>query len=231
MLAAGKSSRIADRLLNVLVVLSTAGALGAVWFRWQRSKPPGLPSMRNVSGWRSIAAGGSNVSGPMNAPVVLTVFTDFQCPYCKRSARSVDSVLRAYPVDVRLVVRHLPISRIHPGAVGAAKAAICAGRQGRLLEMHDALYLNSDSLASGRWADLAREAGVTDSLAFTNCLSSGPTDAQLRSDSVAAQSVGARGTPTILVNETLIPFAPTRQILDSLIRDKLQVSSKNPRQP
>ena len=149
------------------------------------------------------------------------VFTDFQCPFCKSLAATVRQVLRERVDAVRVVVRHFPIERIHSGALGAAKAATCAGAVGRFEPMHDLLYASQDSLGIIPWARLAAAAGITDTVDFQLCMGSAVAAEVIQQDTASARQVGVRGTPTVLVNDVVIPWTPTKALLDSLIDSAL----------
>ena len=91
-----------------------------------------------------IPVGNSAVRGPKDAPVTITMFSDFQCPFCAQIGP--DHRRRcstAYPNDVNFVMKQFPLRQIHPQADPAARAAIAAGKQGKFWEMHDELYKNS----------------------------------------------------------------------------------------
>ena len=55
------------------------------------------------------------VRGPDKSPVTIAVFSDFQCPFCRRFAQDLDEVLAHEVGDVRVVFHHLPLG-IHPWA-------------------------------------------------------------------------------------------------------------------
>ncbi|HSL29372.1 MAG TPA: thioredoxin domain-containing protein, partial [Anaerolineales bacterium] len=66
--------------------------------------------------------------GPADAPITLVEFSDYQCPFCRRwHAEVYEPLLAAYPGQIRFVYRHLPLDSIHPDAISAAEAAMCAG--------------------------------------------------------------------------------------------------------
>src|SRR5439155_12438139 len=68
--------------------------------------------------------------GTPGAPVVLVLFSDFQCPYCKEEAKMLrGNVLSAYPKQVRLYFKDLPLEQIHPWAKAAAIAGRCVFKQ------------------------------------------------------------------------------------------------------
>ncbi len=77
--------------------------------------------------------------GPANAPVTITVFSDFQCPYCSGLARTLREDVMPKERNVRLVFRYFPL-QMHPWAQAAAEAEVCAQRIKRLelsRELHD----------------------------------------------------------------------------------------------
>ena len=77
-----------------------------------------------------------HIRGPLEAPVTLVEYGDFECPYCGQAEPVVRELLRDFG-DVRYVWRHLPLSDVHPHARLAAEAAEAAADQGAFWEMHD----------------------------------------------------------------------------------------------
>ena len=136
--------------------------------------------------------------GPANASVEVVVFSDFECPYCKRFNTGLDRLREEFPDDVRLVFRHHPLRNIHPRAQKAAEASICAGEQNKFWEFHDALWTDED-LSVPRLERHAADIGL-DSGAFDECLSSGRHYDRVQNDVTAALSLGQGGTPAVFVN-------------------------------
>ena len=81
---------------------------------------------------REINTAGSPFKGPSAAPVTLTVFSDFQCPYCSRLGAIFDQVMDKYPNKIKLIFKHFPLNS-HPFAVKAAVASMAAMGQGKFL--------------------------------------------------------------------------------------------------
>ncbi len=73
----------------------------------------------------TVAATGPS-RGPAGAAVTIVEFGDFQCPFCARARGPLADLVAAYPTDVRLVFRQLPLTDIHAQAQGAAEASLCA---------------------------------------------------------------------------------------------------------
>jgi protein-disulfide isomerase len=147
-----------------------------------------------------IDVGNSPTIGKPDAAVTIVEFSDFQCPYCARTAPVLREVLERYRDDVRLVYKHFPLS-FHPQARPAARAALAAHDQRAFWEMHDLLFEHSERLGEARFEDLARRAGL-DVERFTSDYDSRAADYDRRIDEDYAQglTVNVRGTPTVFVN-------------------------------
>ena len=91
--------------------------------------------------------------GAKDAPVVITLFSDFQCPYCAQMAKGLASdLLPGQEKTIRVDFRNSPLP-MHPWARTAAEAAACAQQQGDsyFWKLHDYLFehqktINADSL-------------------------------------------------------------------------------------
>lgn len=143
--------------------------------------------------------------GPADARVTLIEFTDYQCPYCARYARSVLPQLTKEFIDtgkLRYVLRDFPLTEIHKDAAKAHEAAHCAGEQGKYWEMHDQLFAHSKALQADKLAGYAKTAGVTDGPAFQACVGSGRYAKQGQASVAEATKAGVRGTPSFLLGLT-----------------------------
>jgi len=147
----------------------------------------------------AVGVGNSPVRGPANAPVTIVEFSDFQCPPCGESRALVKQVLAAYPNDVKLVYKTLPLVSIHPNALGAAKAAVAAGKQGKFWEMHDVLYENQDALDADKLPDYAAKAGL-DVERWKRDMASPEVQQQIGAEMREARDNGIDSTPTFIVN-------------------------------
>lgn len=160
-----------------------------------------MPVPSVVEDWKSYATDGHTL-GAYNARVTIVEFADFECPYCRQLHEYIDS-LRVLGKDFKVVYRHFPI-RGHKFALAAARASECAAAQGRFAALHSWLYSNPDSIGVASWAWFARNAGVSDSTTFSECMrSTAPIEALAR-DTVAARRLGVTGTPTLLIGRLRI---------------------------
>ncbi len=145
----------------------------------------------------AIDVDGSPTKGNPGAPVTITVFTDFECPYCKQFAPTLDQVHERNKETTRLVFKNMPL-RFHEYADPAARAALAAGAQGKFWKMHDILFA-APQLNDQVIADAAAKLGL-DMNRFKLDMNSPAIRQQINKDLQAAQEAGVTGTPTIFVN-------------------------------
>jgi protein-disulfide isomerase len=219
---------LSPRILNVLAVAMSVVALVVVASRLFGVREQAAPFLiGNESRWRDYASRGEGV-GPQDAAVTITIFSDFECPFCKYAADSIRAVMQRYDGDVRMVFRHRPVDVIHPHAGIAARSAFCAGEQGRFVEMHDAIFASQDSLGRIAWDSLAARSGVNDLSAFRICRDSKRATERLAIDSRDAELLEVTGTPLLLVNDVVIRGNPPGMMLDSLVHHALRRVRNSP---
>ena len=143
---------------------------------------------------------GHSVLGPESAPVDIVVFSDFECPYCRRFNGALDRLRESedYQEQIKIIFRHFPLRSIHPLAQKASEASICAEDQGKFWEYHDALWTDQD-LSLDNLEQHAVLLGL-DTEAFAECLNSGRHYARVQADFEAAMALGQSGTPAVFVN-------------------------------
>jgi protein-disulfide isomerase len=159
------------------------------------------------------------VLGPADAPVTVAVFSDFQCPYCARSAPIAEHLIARFPDKVRVVFRDFPLLSIHKQAALAAEAGGCANVQGRFWPLHDLMFANQQQLGRDRVLRLAQESGL-DAKTFASCLDSKRFSAEWRRDQAEGEALGVTGTPTWFVNGRKAG-AVTLERLEALITQAL----------
>jgi len=137
--------------------------------------------------------------GPADAPLQIVEFSDFQCPFCSRAQPVVTQLVQKYEGELRLVYRHLPLSRIHPRAQELAEASECAAEQGKFWPFHDVIFGRFGELDAMDADSIAKDAGVRDPKRFRECRESGKFRARVAEDQRAAESLGIGGTPTFLI--------------------------------
>ena len=159
--------------------------------------------------------------GPMDAPVTLVEFSDFQCPYCARLAPVVKRIADEYPGQVRVVFRQFPLRSIHAHAQKAAEASLCAFDQDRFWEMHDALFGDIKKLGPNDLTARAKKLNL-DLEAFNQCLDSGKYAATVQQDLEDGMAAGVSGTPAVYVNGRVLKGSKRYGGIKELVEDELQ---------
>ncbi len=139
-----------------------------------------------------------HIRGPLEAPVTVVEYGDFECPYCGQAEPVVRELLRDFG-DVRYVWRHLPLNDVHPNTQLAAEASEAAADQGAFWEMHDLLFAHQDALRPNDLISYAEQLGL-DVERFTNDLREQAGAARVAEDVDSADLSGVSGTPTFFIN-------------------------------
>jgi predicted DsbA family dithiol-disulfide isomerase len=171
--------------------------------------------------YRMMAAAVGPARGNERARVTIVEFGDFQCPYCRQAEATVRGIIAKYPNDVRLVFRELPLASIHPNAYAAARAAVCADRQGKFWPMHDALYADQSALSDAGLLDTAKRLGL-DATTFSSCLPQDATNDAIVTDINAADELAITGTPFFLVNGRPINGVVPMEQFEAVVTDELK---------
>jgi len=192
---------------KVGIVGAAVGAAAVTWLVFRATAL--LPRQRRIA---ALLGGGEplvdlayevdperdHIRGPLDAPVTVVEYGDFECPYCGRAEPPVRELLRDF-ADVRYVWRHLPLVDVHPNAELAAEASEAAAAQGRFWPMHDLLFEHQDALQP---TDLVRYAErlELDVERFTEHLAKSAGAARIADDVEGADLSGVSGTPTFFIN-------------------------------
>ena len=174
-----------------------------------------------------VASEGFPSKGPDHAPVTIVEFSDFQCPYCMVFLTALEQVETTYGDQVRFVFRQFPLTSVHPEAVGAAQASLCADEQGEFWEMHDAMFADQRALQIDQLKVTARDLGL-DGEDFDECMDLGRYSEAVMADLAAGQAVGVRGTPMIFINGRALSGAKPFEEIAEIIEDELRRARRKP---
>lgn len=144
------------------------------------------------------------VKGNREAKVVITEYSDFQCPACAAYHPIVKQLSRDFGDNIAIVYRHFPLKQIHINAESSALAAEAAGRQGKFWEMHDMLFDGQKDWAENKKAKeiftgYAKELGL-DVLKFNEDANSKELKAKVESDYGSGVKARVDHTPTFFIN-------------------------------
>ena len=163
--------------------------------------------------------------GDVDAPVVLTQWTDLRCPFCAAFSRDTLPALIEEYVETGLVrVEFHDVAFFGEQSEDAAVAARAAANQGRFMEFATAIY---DAAPEGAHADLPREtlidfaeqAGVPDIGQFTADLDDPALREEAKASTLSAQQLGVNSVPFFVAGDTALsgaqPLESFRQFLDA----------------
>jgi protein-disulfide isomerase len=172
------------------------------------------------------APNGANPSlGASNAPVVVQMWSDFECPFCAQTQPVLSELMRGYAGKVRLVWHDYPLP-FHAHARLAANAGREAYAQGgatAFWRFHDAIYTAPEpALDAASLERFAAKAGL-DAARFHESLTTLRHDSEIKQDMALGDAVGVEGTPAFLVNDYFfvgaVPIEILRVIVDRALSD------------
>ena len=160
---------------------------------------------------------GTEVVGASDADVTIVEFLDYNCPYCRRFAPTLQALLAA-DHGIAIVYKDWPI--LGDVSVYAARSALAARWQGKYLAAHDAL-LNGARLTRNNQVDLAlSRAGVDlSALKLDRAKHARDIDALLARNDAEAHALHLRGTPGIVIGRDLLPGIVDLNGLKQLVAD------------
>jgi protein-disulfide isomerase len=206
-------------------VSSTAKPTAAV-----ANAPAAMPALPTDS--ISTLADAGRIRGNTAAPIWLIEVSDFQCPYCKRwhdeTYQAIDKEF-VQTGKVRLAFLNYPIPSLHPNAVAASEAAMCASVQGKFWEMHESLFKKQDSWAKSSnpmpaFDSLSQAAGV-DSGRWRACVAGHSALALINADRDRLGTRGVQSTPTFFVGDESILGAQPADSFRVVIKRQLAKAS------
>lgn len=164
----------------------------------------------------------SPFEGPADAPVTLTLFTDFECPYCSKMPPLIEQVMKNNPKNLKVVFKNNPLN-FHKMARPAAYAALAAQEQGKFWEFHDQLFTTKklspesiDKIAIDLKLDMAK---------FKADMKSPEIIAKVEKDLKDGKQAGVTGTPTVFINGRR-PQQRSPQAYQAIINEELKKLAK-----
>ena len=156
--------------------------------------------------------------GTPGAPVVLVVFSDYQCPYCKEEAKTLrQNIPKEFPTQVRVYFKDFPLEAIHPWAKAGAMAGRCVFRQKAeaFWDYHDWIFENSAQITPANLKDKvlewAKSKGL-DTFALNACIETKATEAEVNQSIAEARALNVDRTPYLFVNGRRVPGVPWQNL-------------------
>ena len=176
-----------------------------------------VPDYWKSTNWDDIAdvSGGVNSEGDhwigaKNPEIIVTEFTDYQCPYCRGAHKRVRKLLEKYKKRVRIVHAHYPLDdkcnsnvkfKFHEYACKFSIAAECAGFQGNFWQMNDLIFSAQESVKA-KDVDIDRFviALGLDRKKFNSCVKDKLPLKKIKKDISRGAALGIRGTPSFVID-------------------------------
>ena len=143
------------------------------------------------------------MKGPMDAPVTIEVFSDFECPACRGAIPEEQKLMAEFPGKIRMLYYHFPLSA-HRLSPLAHLCAECAARQNRFWTFHDKLYMEQPN-----WSILEnplevflrfiRDEGL-DLNRFSACLHDESVRKRIMDEKQYGVALQVNSTPTFFIN-------------------------------
>lgn len=162
-----------------------------------------------------------------DAPIRLSVFSDFQCPFCKIVSDQMPQIIEEFKGKINIQYMFYPLDGscnpnmqggMHAYACMAAYLAACDER--KFAKVHDYIFANQEKITATSLKDWARKFELNES-----CF----TDKKL--EGIVSQTISTgeqyklKSTPTIIINgrklEGSLPTVHLKAILRSLLDNEL----------
>ncbi|RFA13538.1 Na+/H+ antiporter NhaA [Subtercola boreus] len=182
--------------VGVLAASLIAFVLGWAIFRIvDRVQPPSRLSLVLA---RPVDPARDHIRGPVDAPLTLVEYGDFECPFCSRATGSIDEVRAHFGESLRYVWRHLPLTRVHPHALLAARASEAAANQGKFFELAPIMFAHQDALELDDLLGYAASLEL-DLDRFEEDMRSSEVVNRVRDDAIDAELMDVHSTPTFFI--------------------------------
>lgn len=164
---------------------------------------------------------GAPVTGGDNAKVTMVEFSDFQCPFCGRAAKTVSEVKKKYGNKIKIAFKQFPLP-MHKDAMPAAEASMCVNEQGhdKFWKFHDIAFAAQDKLDTENLVKHAKASGA-DEKKFKECFEAHKYADLVKKDMAYGEKLGVRSTPTFFINGQLLSGALPIEQFSEVIDEEL----------
>jgi protein-disulfide isomerase len=165
--------------------------------------------------------------GGKDAKVVIQLWSDYQCPFCKRVEPTVTEIEKEYGNKVKIVWRDLPLPfhQEAPGAAQAAREAYAQKGNAGFWKFHAALFEaqgNPDGIKRPGLDKIAQDVGL-DMAKFKEAMDSGKHKARVDKDAEVANKAGVSGTPSFVINGYYIsgaqPISAFKKVINRAMKE------------
>jgi protein-disulfide isomerase len=170
--------------------------------------------------------------GPIDAPITIVEFSDYQCPYCRVAAFRLNTIMQRYSGKIRVIFKNYPLDQAcnkhwavtkHPAACEASRISYCAHLQGKFQEVYEELFEKQSQIVSGHVLPLLTPLGFSFEKIqeIQKCSGDLETTKIINEEIEEATLLGVQGTPTFFINghkiEGLYPILVWNKIIEYLL--------------
>jgi len=217
--------------------LSAAKALAAAGTEPARVYDEIMSGAKRAPAPEKLAIGPAPRGAPQrgSGAVVLQIFSEFECPFCRKHAATLTEMEKTFPGQIKIVWRHLPLpfhKNARPAAVAALEAKKQLGEKG-FWRMHDRLFEAQAERSLGRAGveAIAKDLGL-DQKRLAAALDGNRYDAVIQADLDEAKKLGVEGTPATFVDgyfvSGAVSAAKLRRVIRLALADRAAAPTKKP---
>jgi len=172
---------------------------------------------------------GDGTLGDPSAKVRIVEFSDFECPFCQRTAFTIHTALRSLENRVSFVYKYFPLDsacnpavmyQLHPQACALARLGYCAQKKGKFWAYHDLVFLqlSEEQLKQGIDAISSSLQSIFTRDEINQCLTDANSLKGVTEDIKTGNGLGVKGTPTLYINGKQVMNIPvTVETLNKLV--------------
>ena len=153
--------------------------------------------------------------GPDNAKNTIIEFMDYFCGYCKKIHSELIDLTNERD-DVRVIFLQHPI--LSESSTLIAKMVIAANYQKKGFELHHSIFTIQGSITQDKLDQAVSQSGIN----ITNLkidMGKNEIDKMIQLSSFLAGGVGARGTPSLFINEYFSPGYINKNQIINMLKD------------
>ena len=171
---------------------------------------------------------GDGTWGNPSSPIQIVEFSDFQCPWCRKAAFPIHTILKLFQKRIFFIFKNFPLDstcnpnlplRLHPHACKLARLAACAQIKGKFWDYHDQAFLRmtDEDIEQGfdHIAEILRPVFSTQEI--SSCLSDPKTQKPITENINLGVELKIKATPSVFINGKLITIPITVESLEQLI--------------
>lgn len=165
----------------------------------------------------------SSTTNFKDAPIRVSIFSDFQCPFCKIVANQMHALERQFVGKINIQYFFYPLDNacnpnvkkgFHQFACHAAMLAACV--PDNFKEVHDAIFANQESLSFPMLNSLAEQ------FSASKCLEEQASKDQVMDLINQGSKYNLRSTPTLIINGRKIEGSITNTQFSAIFKELLK---------